>query len=391
MLNKPQRRDLDCARPGRRATLARPGAQGPARGRARLSGRPAGCGLDRARAPHERRRARASPRPSELRNSEGIPRRGAGRLRPERGAQYEGERPRAHTGGQAGAPGGALRRSARPEARARPARRRPLARLGHSDRGPEPRNSAALRADRREGPGVSSVSPSARSSSAGCLPATTARSATRRSSPCAALSGSGERDRDDRHVAAWSCPPSSVSDRLRIARPVSASARGRGRPRAPRRVAALERRAATSPQTSSGCRSAPSSSRGCSGRASVRQPRSRRRTLIAATLSLSIEFAQLYEDAPVASLADSTCNTVGAFSGGWLAIAIARTRGHLYSSPFAGLLRHPVAAALVFSWVGYRLSPFAFVLDRGMGRSSPRRSAVGWHRSPRSSTSSPGS
>ncbi len=86
-------------------------------------------------------------------------------------------------------------------------------------------------------------------------------------------------------------------------------------------------------------------------------------TLIAATLSFSIEFAQLYETRRVASLADFTCNTVGAFAGGWLALAIARTRRHLHSSPFAGLLRHPVAAALVFSWIGYRLSPFAFVLD----------------------------
>ncbi|HEY8265749.1 MAG TPA: VanZ family protein [Steroidobacteraceae bacterium] len=86
-------------------------------------------------------------------------------------------------------------------------------------------------------------------------------------------------------------------------------------------------------------------------------------TLIAAVLSFSIEFAQLYETRRVASLADFTCNTIGAFAGGWLALAIARTRRHLHSSPFAGLLRHPVAAALVFSWIGYRLSPFAFVLD----------------------------
>jgi len=86
-------------------------------------------------------------------------------------------------------------------------------------------------------------------------------------------------------------------------------------------------------------------------------------TLIAAALSLAIEFAQLYETRRVASLADFTCNTIGAFTGSWLALAIARTRRHLHSSPLAGFLRHPVAAALVVSWVGYRLSPFAFVLD----------------------------
>ena len=86
-------------------------------------------------------------------------------------------------------------------------------------------------------------------------------------------------------------------------------------------------------------------------------------TLIAAALSFAIEFAQLYETRRVASLADFTCNTIGAFAGGWLALAIARTRRHLHSSPLAGFLRHPVAAALVLSWVGYRLSPFAFVFD----------------------------
>lgn len=86
-------------------------------------------------------------------------------------------------------------------------------------------------------------------------------------------------------------------------------------------------------------------------------------TLIAAALSFAIESAQLFETRRVASLADFTCNTVGAFAGAWLAIAIARTHRRLDSSPFAGFLQHPVAAALVFSWVGYRLAPFALVLD----------------------------
>lgn len=86
-------------------------------------------------------------------------------------------------------------------------------------------------------------------------------------------------------------------------------------------------------------------------------------TLIAAALSFAIETAQLYETRRVASLADFTCNTLGAFAGAWLALAIARTRRNLRSSRFAGLLRHPVAAALLFSWIGYRLAPFAPVLD----------------------------
>ena len=49
--------------------------------------------------------------------------------------------------------------------------------------------------------------------------------------------------------------------------------------------------------------------------------------------------------------------------GGGLALAIARTRRSLHVSHFAGFLRHPVAAALFFSWIGYRLSPFALVFD----------------------------
>jgi VanZ family protein len=81
--------------------------------------------------------------------------------------------------------------------------------------------------------------------------------------------------------------------------------------------------------------------------------------LIAAILSLSIEVAQLYETRRVASLADLASNAAGAFLGASLAIALARTRQRLQSSPYAGLLSHPVAGALLFSWVGYRLAPFA--------------------------------
>lgn len=86
-------------------------------------------------------------------------------------------------------------------------------------------------------------------------------------------------------------------------------------------------------------------------------------TLIAALLSWVIESAQLFETRRVASFADFACNTIGAFAGAGLALAIARTRRRLHSSPFAGLLRHPVATALLFSWMGYRLAPFAFAAD----------------------------
>jgi VanZ family protein len=86
-------------------------------------------------------------------------------------------------------------------------------------------------------------------------------------------------------------------------------------------------------------------------------------TLAAAALSFAIEFAQLYETRRVASLADLACNAMGAFAGACLALAIARTRHHLHVSPFAGVLRHPVAAALLLSWIGYRLAPYAPVVD----------------------------
>jgi VanZ family protein len=86
-------------------------------------------------------------------------------------------------------------------------------------------------------------------------------------------------------------------------------------------------------------------------------------TLLAAAFSFAIEFAQLYETRRVASLADLASNATGAFLGALLALAIARTRSHLHDSPFAGLLQSPVAAALLFSWIGYRLAPFAPVLD----------------------------
>ncbi len=88
-------------------------------------------------------------------------------------------------------------------------------------------------------------------------------------------------------------------------------------------------------------------------------------TLAAALLSFAIEFAQLYETRRVASLADLACNAAGAFAGACFALATARAQFRLHSSPFAGVLRHPVAAALLLSWIGYRLAPFAPVFDPG--------------------------
>lgn len=88
-------------------------------------------------------------------------------------------------------------------------------------------------------------------------------------------------------------------------------------------------------------------------------------TLAAAALSFAIEFAQLYETRRVASLADLAYNTVGAFAGAWVAIGVAATHRRLNASALAGLLRHPIATALLLSWIGYRLAPFAPVPDPG--------------------------
>jgi VanZ family protein len=111
-------------------------------------------------------------------------------------------------------------------------------------------------------------------------------------------------------------------------------------------------------------------------------------TLLAAGLSFAIEFAQLYETRRVASLADLASNAAGAALGAMLALAIARTRRRLHDSPFAGLLHYPVAAALLFSWIGYRLAPFAPVFDTAEWSASiepllaggwPQPAAVAFH------------
>jgi VanZ family protein len=88
-------------------------------------------------------------------------------------------------------------------------------------------------------------------------------------------------------------------------------------------------------------------------------------TAAAASLSFTIEFAQLYETRRVASLTDLLYNTIGAFAGAWIALAASATHRRLHASRFAGFLRHPVATALLLSWIGYRLAPFAPVMDPG--------------------------
>ncbi len=88
-------------------------------------------------------------------------------------------------------------------------------------------------------------------------------------------------------------------------------------------------------------------------------------TAIGALLSLTIEIVQLYETRRVASLTDVACNSIGAAAGAYIALAIASTHHRLRASALSGVLRHPVATALLLSWAGYRLAPFAPVLDPG--------------------------
>ena len=88
-------------------------------------------------------------------------------------------------------------------------------------------------------------------------------------------------------------------------------------------------------------------------------------TAIGALLSFAIELAQLFETRRVASLTDIACNSIGAAAGAFFALAIASTHHRLRASPLSGVLRFPVATALLLSWTGYRLAPFVPVFDPG--------------------------
>ncbi len=88
-------------------------------------------------------------------------------------------------------------------------------------------------------------------------------------------------------------------------------------------------------------------------------------TVAGALLAFTIECLQLYETRRVASLADVMYNTFGAAAGAFIALSIAATQRRLRASAVSGALRHPVATALLLSWIGYRLAPFAPVLNPG--------------------------
>ena len=86
-------------------------------------------------------------------------------------------------------------------------------------------------------------------------------------------------------------------------------------------------------------------------------------TLAGGLLAFGIELAQLYETRRVASLADLCFNTIGAGAGAVTAMLVASAHRRLRSGTLARLLRHPVAVALLLSWAGHRLAPFAPDLD----------------------------
>jgi VanZ family protein len=84
-----------------------------------------------------------------------------------------------------------------------------------------------------------------------------------------------------------------------------------------------------------------------------------------ALLSTVIEVAQIYETRRVSSVADITFNALGAAAGAALALALRAAGRSFGRHPLDRVLAHPIAAALVALWVGYRLVPFAPVLAPG--------------------------
>ena len=80
-------------------------------------------------------------------------------------------------------------------------------------------------------------------------------------------------------------------------------------------------------------------------------------------LSTGIEVAQIFETRRVASLADLTYNGLGTLAGAALALAMRSARHGFSRHPLGRLLAHPIPAALLLLWLGYRLAPFALTLD----------------------------
>ena len=86
-------------------------------------------------------------------------------------------------------------------------------------------------------------------------------------------------------------------------------------------------------------------------------------TVAGVLLSTGIEVAQIFETRRVASLADVTYNGLGTLAGAALALAMRSARHGFSRHPLGRLLAHPIPAALLLLWLGYRLAPFALTLD----------------------------
>ena len=101
-------------------------------------------------------------------------------------------------------------------------------------------------------------------------------------------------------------------------------------------------------------------------------------TVAGVLLSTTIEVAQIFETRRVASLADVCFNGVGSLAGSALALALRSARHGFRRHPLTALLAEPIATALLFLWVGYRLAPFAVTLDPAHWREALAPLGGGW-------------
>ena len=101
-------------------------------------------------------------------------------------------------------------------------------------------------------------------------------------------------------------------------------------------------------------------------------------TVTGVLLSTTIEVAQIFETRRVASLADVCFNGVGSLAGSALALALRSARHGFRRHPLTALLAEPIATALLFLWVGYRLAPFAVTLDPARWREAVAPLGGGW-------------
>jgi VanZ family protein len=80
---------------------------------------------------------------------------------------------------------------------------------------------------------------------------------------------------------------------------------------------------------------------------------------LGALLATTVEVLQMYEVRRISSLADIVYNTAGSAIGAALALALRAAGTSLRRHPLDQVLAHPIAAALVLLWIGFRLVPFS--------------------------------